>query len=169
LHQFAKSIFSLSSSQKITLENDDFFFIPNDSCARNMNDDSAPPATKRRRKLNKTTTTPSYARERNKPPSSRFHRREKTTTSTVTTRQRACHLLRQHEFDVHCPLFSTQLTRDCATLILKRVSARDLARVKSSCKFFGDERGRGRAMIEEEVRARIERIGLTTDMPEHFW
>jgi hypothetical protein len=135
-----------------------------------MNDDSAPPATKRRRKSNKTTTTtPSYARERNKPPSSRFHRREKTTTSTVTTRQRACHLLRQHEFDVHCPLFSTQLTRDCATLILKRVSARDLARVKSSCKFFGDERGRGRAMIEEEVRARIERIGLTTDMPEHFW
>jgi len=61
------------------------------------------------------------------------------------------------------------LTRDCATLILKRVSARDLARVKSSCKFFGDERGRGRAMIEEEVRARIEQIGLTTDMPEHFW
>jgi hypothetical protein len=135
-----------------------------------MNDDSAPPATKRRRKSNKTTT-PSFARERRKPPpSSRVHQKSSSQmTSAVTTRQRACHLLRQHEFDVHCPLFSTQLTRDCATLILKRVSARDLARVKSSCKFFGDERGRGRAMIEEEVRARIERVGLTTNMPEHFW
>jgi hypothetical protein len=132
-----------------------------------MNDDSALlPATKRRRKSNKTTT-PSSA------PSSRVHQKSSSskpmTSAFVTTRQRACHLLRQHEFDVHCPLFSTQLTRDCATLILKRVSARDLARVKSSCKFFGDERGRGRAMIEEEVRARIEQIGLTTDMPEHFW
>jgi len=137
-----------------------------------MNDDSALlPATKRRRKSNKTTIPSSSARDERKklPPSSFRVHQKSSSSSAVTTRQRACHLLRQHEFDVHCPLFSTQLTRDCATLILKRVSARDLARVKSSCKFFGDERGRGRAMIEEEVRARIEQIGLTTDMPEHFW
>ena len=85
------------------------------------------------------------------------------------TRQRACHALRQHEFDVNCPLFSSSLTRDCASLILRRVDAKDLARLKSTCKFFGDERGRGRAMIEEVVQERTRKGGTTTDMPEHFW
>ena len=85
------------------------------------------------------------------------------------TRQRACHALRQHEFDVNCPLFSSSLTRDCASLILRRVDAKDLARLKSTCKFFGDERGRGRAMIEEVVQERTRKDGTTTDMPEHFW
>ena len=57
------------------------------------------------------------------------------------------------------------------SLILNKVSAKDLARVQSSCTFFGDEKGRGRLMIEEEVRRRIQAKGLTTDvmMPEHFW
>ena len=164
-----------------------FFFLKNFRKKRSRLDffsmDDFKPATKRRRKSNKTKHKSGYGggNEENSndganrlfetSTSSSALKTIHTTTQTMTTRQRACHLLRQHEIDCNCPLFASQLTRDCVSLILKKVSAKDLARVQSSCTFFGDEKGRGRLMIEEEVRSRIQGKGLTTDMmmPEHFW
>ena len=143
-----------------------------------MDSDSPPRPTKRRRKSNKTKHKSGYGggneeNSNNAGAASTSSSALKTihATQTVTTRQRACHLLRQHEIDRNCPLFASQLTRDCVSLILNKVSAKDLARVQSSCTFIGDEKGRGRLMIEEEVRRRIQAKGLTTDMmmPEHFW
>ena len=147
--------------------------------------DDFKPATKRRRKSNKTKHKSGYEGGNEENSNNGANRSFETstsssalktiqttqTTTTMTTRQRACHLLRQHEIDCNCPLFASQLTRDCVSLILNKVSAKDLARVQSSCTFFGDEKGRGRLMIEEEVRRRIQAKGLTTDvmMPEHFW
>ena len=147
-----------------------------------MDSDSPPRPTKRRRKSNKTKHKSGYGGGNEENSNNGANRLLETSTSssalktinttqTMTTRQRACHLLRQHEIDCNCPLFASQLTRDCVSLILNKVSAKDLARVQSSCTFFGDEKGRGRLMIEEEVRRRIQAKGLTTDMmmPEHFW
>jgi len=147
-----------------------------------MDSDSPPRPTKRRRKSNKAKHKSGYGGGNEENSNNGANRSFETSTSssalktihatqTVTTRQRACHLLRQHEIDRNCPLFASQLTRDCVSLILNKVSAKDLARVRGSCTFFGDEKGRGRLMIEEEVRRRIQAKGLTTDvmMPEHFW
>ena len=167
-----------------------FFFLKNFRKKRSRLDffysmDDFKPATKRRRKSNKTKHKSGYGGGNDENSNNGANRLFETSTSSsalrtiqttqtmmmMTTRQRACHLLRQHEIDRNCPLFASQLTRDCVSLILNKVSAKDLARVQSSCTFFGDEKGRGRLMIEEEVRSRIQGKGLTTDMmmPEHFW
>ena len=80
----------------------------------------------------------------------------------MTTRQRACHLLRQHEIDCNCPLFRLAVDSRLRVFDFEQsFDAKDLARLQSTCTFFGDEKEEGDD--DRGSGAREGGRGLTTD------